>query len=305
MVAWKEDLVIKNTMGGSESADDSMDESEAGDDESGADLPGDEFSGTSDEEDYDSGSGDGDEADADDDSEEESNKDETEESPIPSIAESKDNETDGEDAGEGEGNAGWADAMAKVLAIGKNTEKTVSILSKAKKDNVNKKVKEKIAEPGSGEEGEGGAVTEEKYIPLSVRKARKKEVDSIGRKMPNILDKHAEKALAKVATRGVVQLFNAVRDHQKDVSTKLKEAGGSFRRQEKVYQNIDKNSFVELLTGGKPSANPSEPPAKRQKSEEVKEEEDCTSQQSSWNILRDDFMLGAKMRDWDKESDGE
>lgn len=24
-----------------------------------------------------------------------------------------------------------------------------------------------------------------------------------------------------------------------------------------------------------------------------------------WNILRDDFMMGASMKDWDKESDGE
>ena len=31
------------------------------------------------------------------------------------------------------------------------------------------------------------------------------------------------------------------------------------------------------------------------KSEEVPE----------WNILRDDFMMGASMKDWDKESDGE
>lgn len=32
---------------------------------------------------------------------------------------------------------------------------------------------------------------------------------------------------------------------------------------------------------------------------EVKSAED-----PSWSILRDDFMMGASMKDWDKESDG-
>jgi hypothetical protein len=33
-----------------------------------------------------------------------------------------------------EGNAGWADAISKVLAMGKNSEKEVTLLSKAKRD---------------------------------------------------------------------------------------------------------------------------------------------------------------------------
>lgn len=33
----------------------------------------------------------------------------------------------------------------------------------------------------------------------------------------------------------------------------------------------------------------------------VKEEE----QEPAWSVLRDDFMMGATMKDWDKESDGE
>jgi len=205
-----------------------------------------------------------------------------------------DHETDDEAE---EGNAGWADAMAKVLAMGKNSDKKVSVLSKAKKDNIKKTVKS-----GDNVEGDSEEVIEKKYEPLAVRKARKRELDSIGRKMPNVLEKYQEKALAKIATRGVVQLFNAVRDHQKDIKSQLKEAGGSFRKQEKVFKNIDKNSFVEILTGKPMSKSLCEPPPKKLKTE-VKNEKD--ENQSSWNILRDDFMLGAKMRDWDKESDGE
>ena len=40
---------------------------------------------------------------------------------------------------------------------------------------------------------------------------------------------------------------------------------------------------------------------------EVKDEPDDEDEEneSTWKILRDDFMMGAKMKDWDKESDSE
>ena len=220
----------------------------------------------------------------------------------PEESDNEDSDGDGDDefgSGEDEeeeeeeGNTGWADAMAKVLAMGKNSDKPVSVLSKAKKDNVKKKVGELV-------EGENG---EQKVLePLAVRKARKKEIDSIGRVMPSVLERNTEKALSRTATRGVVQLFNAVRDHQKDMKVKLKEAGGSFRKQEKVYKSLDKSSFVEMLTGKKMSKSSDEPSSKKAKIE-VKDEE--PTEKSTWSILRDDYMLGAKLKDWDKESDGE
>lgn len=30
-----------------------------------------------------------------------------------------------------------------------------------------------------------------------------------------------------------------------------------------------------------------------------------SDEEPAWNILRDDFMMGASMKDWDKESDRE
>merc|ERR1712025_1542215 len=90
-----------------------------------------------------------------------------------------DNESEKESGEENdeEGNAGWADAMAKVLAMGKNSDKPVSVLSKAKKDNVNKKKRSEDKEQDDSEDEEN--VTEEKFEPLAVRKAKKKQVDSI------------------------------------------------------------------------------------------------------------------------------
>jgi len=47
-----------------------------------------------------------------------------------------------------------------------------------------------------------------------------------------------------------------------------------------------------------------------QPKEEIKEEsihlEESGGNESTWNVFRDDFMMGAKMKDWDKEeSDSE
>ena len=241
-------------------------------------------------EDYDGGEDD----DEDDDEEEDDDEDEDDE---PQLGEPESEE-------ETVGNAGWADAMAKVLAMGKNSSKPVSVLSKAKKGN-SKKRKSSDGDGSSDSEPE----PEKRLEPLAVRKAKKKEIDSIGRKVPNVLERNSEKILSKIATRGVVQLFNAVRDHQKDVKTKLKDAGGSFRKQEKVYKNLDRKSFIEMLSGKSGSelqgggASGESQPVKKQKLEA--EGSGNTTESSSWNILREDYMLGAKLKDWDKDSDEE
>lgn len=49
--------------------------------------------------------------------------------------------------------------------------------------------------------------------------------------------------------RGVVQLFNAVKQQQTDISKKLSEAGPLERKREQVMKNIDKNAFLDILMG--------------------------------------------------------
>ena len=217
-----------------------------------------------------------------------------------------DEDNDDEDDTLMEGNSGWADAMNKVLAMGKNTDKPVSVLSKAKKDNVKKK-KKKESEDGKGKEGGENSSdsndeeeAEEPHIPVSVRRAKKREIDSVCRVKPDITKRAVEKTLSKIATRGVVQLFNAVREQQKNVKSSLKEAGNTWKR-EKILKNLDKDGFLAVLDGKRPSEGPV---SKRPKTEvkELKEEEDDTA---NWSALKPDYMLGAKMKDWDKESDEE
>lgn len=119
---------------------------------------------------------------------------------------------------------------------------------------------------------------------------------------PNILEKDRERTLAKVATKGVVQLFNAVRMQQKDINKKLKEAGPLEVRKEKVLKNIDKRSFLDVLMGEK--SQPVDEPLLG-KTETISRDNEKQKDSSSWNVLRDDFMMSAKMKDWDKELEKE
>jgi len=66
---------------------------------------------------------------------------------------------------------------------------------------------------------------------------RRIEKDMVGRRKPDPLDRNRERLLSKVATKGVVQLFNAVREHQKSLKTQLKDAGKSTKKREKVIKN--------------------------------------------------------------------
>lgn len=49
---------------------------------------------------------------------------------------------------------------------------------------------------------------------------------------------------------GVVQLFNAVRQQQKEIEDKLVEAGPLERKREKALKNIDRQAFLDVLMGG-------------------------------------------------------
>ncbi|XP_055465251.1 RRP15-like protein [Psammomys obesus] len=192
-------------------------------------------------------------------------------------------EEESEDAAEPSAgtNSGWADAMAKIL--NKKTPKSKpTILMKSKEL---EKEKEKL-----------------KQERLEKRKQldKKREWEMMCRVKPDVVkDKEAERNLQRIATRGVVQLFNAVQKHQRNVGEKVKEAGGSIRKQAKLMSTVSKKDFISVLRG-MDGTNENSPAAKNPKARqtEVKSEEG-----PGWKILRDDFMMGASMKDWDKESD--
>ncbi len=115
-----------------------------------------------------------------------------------------------------------------------------------------------------------------------------------------------------MATRGVVQLFNAVRDRQRTLRERLGEAGRSDRKRERVFREVDREGFLDVLEGKEGGAGGGGGAAKRRRRKEETDraptvkEEPSPAEESSWKILREDFMMGARMRDWDKDgSDSE
>ncbi|XP_023029582.2 RRP15-like protein [Leptinotarsa decemlineata] len=215
----------------------------------------------------------------------------TEENEIPqnSSEESDDNTN-------GVGNAGWANAISKVLKT--KTKGKTPVLSKAKKLTDLKKVK---VQPAGFEiqtpDGEVKKETvEDNTVSAEPPRKKKKELPKI-RVKPNILEKDRERLLQRIATKGVVHFFNIVNMQQKDINQKLKEAGPLEVRKEKVMKNIDKRAFLDVLMGEK-SQNIDESLGTSKK--ETKSEKEPT-----WSVLREDFMMGAKMKDWDKQLETE
>merc|ERR1712142_692521 len=110
-----------------------------------------------------------------------------------------------------------------------------------------------------------------------------------------------EVLLKRIATKGVVKLLNAVSQHQKNVSEKMKEERTEAGK-DKVESKVAKPSnFMELLMKKKPE----QVKKKKMKTigkDEVKEEEEEEEEGDAkkWKVLREDFMLGSSMKDWDK-----
>ncbi|XP_060500360.2 RRP15-like protein [Panthera onca] len=203
-----------------------------------------------------------------------------------------DNEDEVEPSGNENGNApgasvgtnvGWADAMAKIL--NKKTPKSKPTI--LVKNRELEREKEKL-----------------KQERLEKRKQldKKREWEMMCRVKPDVVkDKETERNLQRIATRGVVQLFNAVQKHQKNVDEKVKEAGSSIRKRAKLISTVSKKDFISVLRGMDAGTSEKSSSGKNLK---AKQTEGKSEEGPGWTILRDDFMMGASMKDWDKESDG-
>ncbi|KAL2744463.1 RRP15-like protein [Vespula maculifrons] len=199
-----------------------------------------------------------------------------------------------------ESNPGWADALQKILKTNKPKRKKAIVLSKAKKysDIVRKQENLSLETDAVTEEEEKLESTEGKENLLSTKR-KQRQKDNLGiRVKPSIIDREREKLLQKIATKGVVQLFNAVRQQQTETNQKLLNAGPLERKREQVLKNIDKRAFLDVLMGESQSISVD-------KSIECQEEEKRDDKENKedkiWSVLRDDFVMGAKLKDWDKK----
>lgn len=148
-----------------------------------------------------------------------------------------------------------------------------------------------------------------------MKKERQKDILGL-RVRPSIGDYERERALKKIATKGTVQLFNAVRQQQKDVNQKLADAGKLEYKREKVLKNLSKKEFLNVLMNG-PRAKSElvDNLVKKEEEGDVKDEvkseddsaaasDDGDEPKSTWGALRADFLTGKKSG-WDKEQEEE
>ncbi|XP_055676523.1 RRP15-like protein [Lutzomyia longipalpis] len=207
--------------------------------------------------------------------------------------------------------SGWADSIARVLAEEKPKNKTTLIFSRATKPKGTEKKKLPFEIDGEIKEVEKKPTKEELDNEAAQQKAerleRKRKRDTLRNLnvKPDATERSRELALKRVATRGVVQLFNAVQAQQKDITKRLDSEKLEHKR-EKVLKSVNKTAFLDALMGG-PRAK-SERIDNPVKKEEVKDEEDSEDEDrpSTWNVLKDDFMmLSKKNKDWDKMDEEE
>ncbi|KAI9343437.1 Rrp15p-domain-containing protein [Zopfochytrium polystomum] len=98
---------------------------------------------------------------------------------------------------------------------------------------------------------------DEEKLELRARKAlaaERKKRDDLARVFPQIAANDFEKRLRKVATRGVVKLFNAIRTTQKSVDV-VKQDG--VQKNASKVTGVAKGSFLQMIRESGEKANPS------------------------------------------------
>jgi hypothetical protein len=123
---------------------------------------------------------------------------------------------------------------------------------------------------------------------------------------PSVVDLDRERTFKKISTRGVVQLFNAVKNQQSDINRKLQGTKLESKRDEIIRSADNKKNFLDhLMSGPRAKSELIDQSVKKEKKHESTSEDDSeTEGKSTWSALRNDFMTGKKVG-WDKEDSEE
>lgn len=274
------------------------------------------------------------EADNDDDQEDEVDNGNDEEDEVDNGDDQEDgadNEDDQEDeeGDDAEGNVGWANTFAKVLQQEKPKNKKYLVLSRAKKlseraagtketkpglsfEIDGKKNRDENDDADSNEESDVHdddlkPSSEDLELAMLAQKERNNKLNEL-RVKPSVMDRERERAFKRIATKGVVQLFNAVRSQQKDLVDRLEKAGPLDHKRDAVLNNINKRQFLDVLMGGKRAKSKNiDNPVKEETVKGEPDADDGATKPSQWSVLRDDFMTNKKIAshwDNDDEDDG-
>lgn len=133
-----------------------------------------------------------------------------------------------------------------------------------------------------------GREARQSWIDVDVQKEAKRKPQFLLRVKPSLNDREHEKALKKIALRGTVQLFNAVRKQQKELQEQLDEAGPLDHKKDAVLNNINKRKFLDVLMSGERAKSVFvDNPVKREMvKEESDEEEQNDNRKKQWSVLR-------------------
>ena len=116
-----------------------------------------------------------------------------------------------------------------------------------------------------------------------------------------------ERRLVRLATRGVVQLFNAVQQQRRAV--RMQAASGEKDRAilagRSKQAEMSKEGFMQLI---RTAPRVEERAGEEQKASGRdgggdKGREEGKGRSGGWSVLNDDYMLGGKLTDWDKQMD--
>jgi len=137
------------------------------------------------------------------------------------------------------------------------------------------------------------------HLPLSI--ATTNNIES-GGQLSVAKELEQERFHRRVATRGVVALFNAITQHQRNSITDKNNSNVSSKNKE--TSKLTKHGFLDKIkAAAKTKGSEARKETETSKAGKNSTENRGTSR-SSWGALQDDYMLGSK-KNWDEESSEE
>lgn len=161
---------------------------------------------------------------------------------------------------------------------------------------------------------------EESRLKLKRKQLRKEHLSYMHVPQLNDIDEiEKERQYRRVATRGVVALFNAISKHQQKISTTAITGhnntvghgdGGSSKKEDgKENSVVTKRKFLDMLKQtaleGSATTNEVVDTGENEKaiviSQNHEQEHSQLSKGKGWKALQDDYLTGSTLKDWDKE----
>lgn len=213
--------------------------------------------------------------------------------------------------------AGMANAMSRILGLSTSTtksakpvvlSKTITPLQKQQQLEAEQKKKTKLKRK---ERKERNLLA--MHIPLSVATTSPLLImnngnGELGNQQSVGKELESERMHRRVATRGVVALFNAISKHQQTVREKEQVLLPSKAKKDDSIKTTTKTGFLDMLKNtavakSGESMNGNAITTTTKKGNDASREAESTSakKKPGWNALKDDFMMNSKLKDWDKD----